>query len=386
MNIYLDNSATTPLRGEVINEINDMMNNCYGNPSSLHRMGLEAEKKVMDSRKKVAESLGVSKDEIYFTSGGTESNNMAIRGIVDRFENREIHIITSKVEHASVLNLFRELENRAGVTVDYAEVDERGIVELSKFRDLLREKTVLVSIMAVNNETGAIQPLREIKNIMKEKQSKAYFHSDGVQAFGKTSLSLDSLGVDLFSFSGHKINAPKGVGGLYIRKGVSIKPLVYGGGQEKNIRSGTENTIGIVGMGKAIEIADRSFSKDRVHIEGLKRVFLESLSENVKEYKLNSPEGDMFLPNIVSLSFEGTRGEILLHTLEDKGIFISTTSACSSKDRTKSHVLSAMGLSEAEIEGSIRVSFGYQNTREEVELAVKELKTAVEEIRSIMKR
>lgn len=386
MNIYLDNSATTPLRGEVIDEIYDMMKSHYGNPSSLHRMGLEAEKKVMDSRKKLAESLGASKDEIYFTSGGTESNNMAIRGIVDRFENRDIHIITSKVEHASVLNLFRELENRPNISVDYAEVDERGLIELSKFRELLKEETVLVSIMTVNNETGAIQPIRDIKNILKDSKSKAYLHSDGVQAFGKLKLSMASLGVDMFSFSGHKINAPKGVGGLYVRKGVSLKPLMYGGGQEKNHRPGTENTTGIVGMGKAVEISERNYSSDRAHIEGLKRTFLEKLRESIGEYKLNSPQEDVFLPNIVNLSFEGTRGEILLHTLEDRGIFISTTSACSSKDKTKSHVLSAMGLSESEIEGSIRVSFGYQNTKEEVELAVKELKEAVEEIRSIMKR
>lgn len=386
MKIYLDNSATTPLRKEVIDAIDSMMRNCYGNPSSLHRMGLEAEKEISFARKAIADYLNAGKDEIYFTSGGTESNNMAIQGVVEKCGNRKIHIITSRVEHPSVLNIFREFENRDSISVDYVGVNAEGIVDLEELESLLREDTALVSIMMVNNETGAIQPVDKVKEMIRRKKSKGYLHVDGVQAFGKLDIDLKSLGVDLFSFSGHKVHGPKGVGGLYVKKGITLKPLVYGGGQEKNLRSGTENTIGIVGMSKAVEIMGRNAKAERVHIENLKRIFLEKLEGEIKDYRLNSPMGDNFIPNIVSLSFKGTRGEIILHTLEEKGIFISTTSACSSKDRTKSHVLESIGLSDSEIEGSIRVSFSYENTEEEIEKSVKEIKDAVEEIRSIMKR
>jgi cysteine desulfurase len=386
LKIYLDNSATTPLREEVIEKMNSIMKSCYGNPSSLHRMGLEAEKEVSSARKTIAEYLNAGKDEIYFTSGGTESNNMAIQGVINKVGSRKAHIIVSKIEHPSVINVVRELQSRENISVDYVGVDARGIVDLDELESLISEDTVLVSIMMVNNETGAIQPVEKIKGILKSKSKNAYLHVDGVQAFGKLDIDLKSIGADLFSFSGHKIHAPKGIGGLYVRKGLNIKPMIYGGGQEKNLRSGTENTIGIAGMQMAVEAIKKKHREEKRHVENLKQRFLQLLEEEVSEFRLNSPAEEDFISNIVSLSFEGTRGEIILHSLEEKGIFISTTSACSSKDKTKSHVLEAMGLSPAEIEGSIRVSFSYQNTIEQIEKSVKEIKSAVEEIRSIMKR
>lgn len=384
--IYLDNSATTPLRKEVIETMNEMMSICYGNPSSLHRLGLETEKRITKARKLIASHLNVNKEEIYFTSGGTESNNIAIQGTVAKNAGKSIHIITTKIEHASVLNVFKEYEKSSNIEVDYVNVDSKGIIDLSELSKLLRDDTLLVSVMMVNNETGIIQPIEKIKETIKSKSDKTLLHVDGVQALGKRKIDLKRLGIDLFSFSGHKIHGPKGIGGLYVKKGLNLKPLFYGGGQEKNLRSGTENTIGIMGMYKALELMEQNYEKESEHIQKLKTVFLEKLACSGEDFKLNSLLTDSFIPNILSLSFENTRGEIILHSLEEKDIYISTTSACSSKDKTKSHVLEAIGLNPNQIEGSIRISFSYQTTTEEVEFTVAELVKAVKEIRSIMKR
>lgn len=384
MNIYLDSTATTEPRKEVVDEVVSIMSQYYGNPSSLHRMGLDAEKKMNKSREIISNALGVNRDEIYFTSGGTESNNLAIQGVLKRHANRGAHVITTEIEHPSVLNTIRSYESDENLDITYLKVNQLGQIDLEEFREVLRGDTVLVSIMMVNNEVGAIQPIGEISKIIRELNPNCYLHVDGVQAFGKLDLNLSQLGVDMFSFSGHKIHGPKGIGGLYVRKGVKISPLLYGGGQEKGLSPGTQNTSGIVGMAKALEVMVGN-REEKNHVSSLKEYLIERIASTIDEVKVNSPANESFTPYMVNLSFPGTRGEIVLHTLESKGIYVSTTSACSSKDKKESHVLKAMGISSEDIEGSIRVSFSYKNTYEELDTFVAELKHAVEEIRSIMR-
>lgn len=384
MKVYLDNSATTAPRIEVIDRMAEDMKNSYGNPSSLHRMGLDTEKMVKESRKKISEILSISPDELYFTSGGTEANNLAIQGVVERFINRKPHIITSEIEHSSVLNVFRYYRDVKNIEVDIVKVDERGIVDIEEIERLVKDNTVLVSIMLVNNEIGSIQPINEIKRKIKDKNKDVILHCDGVQAFGKMDIDLKSLGADVFTFSSHKIHAPKGVGGIYISKKINIKPLFYGGGQEKDIRPGTENTFGIFGFSHAAEIMENNKKSERKKISDIKKYTIKCLIENIDNIKINSPDGEEFLSNILNVSIPGTRGEILLHTLEQKEIYVSTGSACSSKSTAKSHVLNAIGLSPEEIEGSIRISFSYEIEKEHIDYFVKELKTAVEDLRELM--
>ena len=385
MEIYLDNCATTKPREEVIDEINYMLKTCYGNPSSLHRLGLNAEKKVNESREIIANFLNVRKDEIYFTSGGTESNNLAIQGIVEKNIRSGRHIITTKIEHPSVLNVFKYYENK-GYNVTYLDVDRYGFIDLEQFENSLDDSTILVSIMLVNNEIGTIEPIWRIREILKEKKSNALLHVDGIQAFGKIPLYLKKWEVDTFSFSGPKIYGPKGVGGLYIRKGVNLDPIVFGGNQEKGLRSGTENTLGIVGMGCAVDIMSRNFHEEREKVDELKKYFVQRVSEEISDIKVNSGVDENFSPYIVNVTFLGIRGEVLLHFLEDSGIYVSTGSACSSHGKGGSHVLSAIGLKNNEIEGAIRFSFSYSNTKEEIDYAVDKLKNSVSDIRKVTMR
>lgn len=385
MEIYLDNCATTKPREEVIDEINYMLKTCYGNPSSLHRLGLNAEKKVNESREIIANFLNVRKDEIYFTSGGTESNNLAIQGIVEKNIRSGRHIITTKIEHPSVLNVFKYYENK-GYNVTYLDVDRYGFIDLEQFENSLDDSTILVSIMLVNNEIGTIEPIWRIREILKDKKSNALLHVDGIQAFGKIPLYLKKWEVDTFSFSGHKIYGPKGVCGLYIRKGVNLDPIVFGGNQEKGLRSGTENTLGIVGMGCAVDIMSRNFHEEREKVDELKKYFVQRVSEEISDIKVNSGVDENFSPYIVNVTFLGIRGEVLLHFLEDSGIYVSTGSACSSHGKGGSHVLSAIGLKNNEIEGAIRFSFSYSNTKEEIDYAVDKLKNSVSDIRKVTMR
>lgn len=321
-----------------------------------------------------------------FLEPGTESNNIAIHGIVDKSLGRNSHIITSKIEHASVLNAFKRYELMGNVDVDYISVDERGIVDLDELESKIKENTVLVSIMMVNNETGAIQPIGDISRIIKARNKKTVFHVDGVQAFGKLDINLKKLGVDMFSFSGHKIHALKGIGGLYIDSGIRIDPPFQGGGQEKGVRPGTENTLGIIALEKALSVSLSNRGAERSHIKSLKEHLIDRIAGEIPDVKINSPMEENVIDNVLSVSFPGTRGEILLHTLEEKEIYISTGSACSSKSKSKSHVLSAIGLSDEEIEGTLRISFSYDNTAEQIDYFFEALKEAVEDIRMIIKR
>ena len=385
MEVYLDNCATTKPREEVIDEINFMLKESYGNPSSLHRLGFNAEKKVEESREIISRFLNVNNDEIYFTSGGTESNNIAIQGLVNKNKKRGNHIITTEIEHPSVLNIFKYYESK-GFDITYLKVDRFGFIDLNELEKSIKDSTILISIMLVNNEIGTIEPVGEIKKILNKKASNAYIHVDGIQALGKIPLELNKWSIDTFSFSGHKIHGPKGIGGLYIRKGTNISPIIYGGNQEREIRSGTENTLGIVGIGKAVEIVKNNFNKENKYVRELKNYMHEKIMTNIPEIKVNSLLDESFSSYILNISFLGVRGEVLLHYLENKGIYVSTSSACSSHGKGKSHVLKAIGLNSDEIEGAIRFSLSYLNTKNDINYVVEELKKSVEDIRQITMR
>lgn len=385
MEIYLDNCSTTKPREEVIEEIVHFLRFEYGNPSSLHRLGFNIEKKIEEVRKTIGDFLKVDKNEIYFTSGGTESNNLAIQSIIERYKRVGKHIITTKIEHSSVLNPIKNYEEK-GYEVTYLNVDSNGIFSLKELKESIREDTILISIMQVNNEIGSIQPIWEIKNILEERNSKALIHVDGIQAFGKIPIDIGGWGVDTFSFSGHKIYGPKGIGGLYVNKNLKIAPIIFGGNQEKGLRSGTENVPGIMGLGKAVEIIENNFDEERKRVANLKSYFIKKLEDEIHHIHINSPLGENYSPYVLNISFKYVRGEVLLHYLEDKGIYVSTGSACSSKGTEKSHVLSQLGLSDTEIEGAIRICFSYENTEEDIDYTIEVLKNSVEEIRQITMR
>lgn len=385
MIVYLDNSATTRPRNEVIEKMKFMLEECYGNPSSLHRLGFQAEKKVEEARKMIANYLKVRSDEIYFTSGGTESNNLAVQGIIKKNKRFGNHIITTKIEHSSILNIMKYYEYK-GFTITYLNVDENGFIDLEEFEEKLNDKTILVSLMVVNNELGTIEPINQVREIMTRKNSKALLHLDGIQAFGKIPLNLTKWKADTFSFSSHKVYGPKGVGGLYVKKDVLLEPIMFGGNQEEGLRSGTENVPGIVGMGKAVEIINNNFKSEFNSVFELKKYFIDRLIKEIPNIRVNSLIDDRFSPYIANVSFLDVRGEVLLHYLEDKGIFVSTASACSSHGKGKSHVLQSIGLNDKELEGTIRFSFSYSNTLEEIDYVVEELKKSVEEIRKITMR
>lgn len=381
--IYLDNCATTKVRKEVIDEMVSSMNNNFGNPSSLHILGMYAENAVKEARNIVASFLNVSQKEIIFTSGGTEGNNLAIQGALK--SRREKHIITTKIEHPAVLNTIKSYESR-GYSISYLENDNKGRVCLDSLRKALEKDTALISIIHVNNEIGTIQDLEAISNIIGESKSKPFFHVDGVQSFGKIKFSLKRFNVDSYSFSGHKIHGPKGVGGLYLKEDSKILPLFYGGNQERGLRSGTENTAGIVGLKKAVEILSTNYENETSKIIKLRDYMLKLIYENIDNIKVNSPKDKDGSPYILSISFQDTKGEVLLHYLEEKGIYVSTASACCSKGNNKSHVLRAINLDEQYLDATIRICFSYENTFEEIELVANLIKEAVKDIRSIIKR
>lgn len=367
MKVYLDNAATTELLPEVIDEVKYMVENVYGNPSSLHSIGLEAERVIKKSREIIAKSLGVESNEVYFTSGATESDNTAIFGAVYANSRRGKHIITSKIEHPAVLNCFNKLEQE-GFEVTYLDVDSNGIIDMEQFENALTDKTIFVSVMAVNNELGSIEPIREIARF--KKKYNFILHTDAVQAYTKIPYNLYNI-ADIISLSGHKIHALKGIGALIIKKGVKISPFIFGGGQENGFRSGTENVVGIASMGKAVELSD-----DADRIRGLREILKDGISE-IKCAKINCYNDGNSAPHILSVVFDGVRGEVLMHTLEEKGIFVSTGSACHSNKFGESHVLSAIGLNKNEIGATIRFSIGALNTEEDIKYCIEVLKEAV---------
>ncbi|MFZ5966179.1 MAG: cysteine desulfurase family protein [Bacillota bacterium] len=385
MKAYLDNSATTKPHKSVVDIMVQAMTEFYGNPSSLHRLGVEAEKRIKSARRQVAKAMGSKEDEIVFTSGGTESNNLAILGSVESCKKKGNHIITSKIEHPSVLQVFKNLETK-GFDVTYLDVDEYGTMDMEQFKNSLCDKTILVSIMHVNNEAGTIQPVQEINKLLRGQKEKPVLHVDAIQSFCKIKFSPEKLGADLLSISGHKIHGPKGVGALYVRKGTKLTPFLYGGNQETGMRSGTENVPGILGLGKAAEESSSNLEQKIDHLKLLKKRFTDLIIGEIESVKLNGFLDDRSAPHIVNISFLGIRGEVLLHTLEQDEIFVSTGSACSSRKNLKSHVLQAMKLSDEEIEGAVRFSFSYENTMDEIDFAAERIKHHVKDLRKIMKR
>ncbi|OCL26426.1 cysteine desulfurase [Orenia metallireducens] len=380
--IYLDNAATTKPYPEVVEKMKIALTTAYGNPSSLHRMGIEAEKIIKEARKNIASKLDVSDKEIYFTSGGTESNNLAIKGAVKSLKRYGKRLITSSIEHPSVLNVFKKLESE-GYDVKYLQVNDEGIVDLEELKKYLNDETILVSIMGVNNETGSIQPLAEIGELVSQ-YDNLYFHVDGVQTFGKVDISLSKIGIDLYSISAHKINGPKGTGALYIKKGTRIDNLISGSKQESGIRPGTENVPGIAGFGQAVELLPSKEDKKRIY--QLKKLLVTRILDEIDDTLLNGPSIHSGAVHIANISFAGVKGEVLIHTLERDNIYLSTGAACSSRQDTPSYVLEAMKVNPEMIEGAIRFSLSTTTTEEEINYTVDKLKDAIKMLRKIMQR
>lgn len=381
--IYLDNSSTTQVKPEVASTVVNAMTKDFGNPSSLHRLGLDAEKIVKNSRAYVAKALNASPDEIFFTSCGTESNNTVIKGVWESRRKQGKRIITTAAEHPAVLEPCRWCESQ-GADVVYLPVDRDCRVDMKALEDALNEDTILVSAMMVNNETGSINPIEDIRKLITKKAPQALFHSDAVQAFEKIDTDVKKLGVDFLSLSGHKIHAPKGIGALYVKKGIHIQSFMLGGGQESHFRSGTESVPLIAGLGEAVRLAEENKDKRIAGIAETRDYLRERLlDEFAGSIKINSPEGGVC--SILNVSFDGCRGEVLLHMLEEKGIYISTGSACSSNSKKKgSHVLLAMGLSPSEVEGAIRFSLSEFNTVQQMNTLVDVLKDAVGTHRALL--
>ncbi|MBU3181878.1 cysteine desulfurase family protein [Clostridium psychrophilum] len=380
MEIYLDNSATTMPYDKVIEEVCSTMKNYYGNPSSAHSLGFKAEQKLREMRLKIAESINASSDEIIFTSGGSESNNFLIKG----FAKRSLNIITTKIEHPSVLNTFKSLED-SGVKVTYIDVDDNGRIDVEALINSINKETQVVSVMHVNNEIGVMQDIELIGKLIKEKSSRAKFHVDAVQSYGKIPIDVQKCNIDLLSTSAHKIHGPRGVGFAYVRKGLIPKCLICGGGQEKNLRSGTENLAGIVGFGTASEIILKNRHENFNKVLELKKYFIEELSK-VNDILINSKLEANFTPYILSVSFLGVKGEVLLHALEQKGIYVSTGSACSSKSHKSSEILTAIGRTKDQQAGTIRFSFSEFNNKDEVDYVIIELNKSLKFLRKLNKR
>lgn len=380
MEIYLDNSATTMALKEVTDLVSQIMHVDYGNPSSMHMKGVEAEKYIKEAKQDLAKLLKVQDKEIYFTSGGTESDNWALMGAAQANSRAGRHLITTKVEHPAILQTMEYLES-IGYEVTYLPVDKKGVVKLDELKKALRSDTILVSVMHVNNEVGAVQPIEEIGQIISEINPNTLFHVDAVQGFGKLKLYPKRCNVDMISVSGHKIHGPKGTGFLYIDEHVKIKPIMFGGGQQKGMRSGTENVPGIAGLSLAAKMMYRDMDEDVARLYQLKKYFQNKLME-MEDVVINGPLYEAGAPHIVSASFVGVRSEVLLHALEDKGIYVSAGSACASNKHTVSATLSAMGIRQTLLDCTIRFSFSIFTTKEELDYTLK----CLEEILPMLRR
>lgn len=382
--IYLDNSGTTKQYRQVTDVMVRHMEEVYGNPSSLYQLGVDSEKSIKHARRQLQNAMGIGGGRAYFTSGGTEADNMAIYGAVKALKRRGNRIITSKVEHPAVLECFKSLE-REGFDLVYIDVDSKCRLNEEQLYDAINSDTILVSLMHVNNEVGTIMPVDIVKDIMTEKNSPGIFHCDSVQSFGKLPLCKSA---DAIAVSGHKIHGPKGIGALWIRDRINIPALIEGGGQEDGKRSGTQNVPGIAGFGEAAELSEKTRVDDMTRISTMRKRLLEGLQYGLEDIMVNSPEeaGEstgLCCGSVLNISFLGTRGEVLLHTLEQDGIYISTGSACSSNKKGQSHVLKAMGLKDKEIEGALRFSFGRMNTVEEIDVVIDKVTAAVKRFRKL---
>lgn len=382
--IYLDNSATTRQYPEVTREMLRYMDEFYGNPSSLYQLGVDSEKAVKKARTALQKAIGMEDSRVYFTSGGTEADNMAIFGAARALKRRGRRIVTTAVEHPAVLECCKELEKQ-GFEVIYVGVDRNCRLDIDALRSAVNDETILVSMMHVNNEAGTIMPVNEVKQIMKEKDAPGIFHCDAVQSFGKLQLCSDA---DVISVSGHKIHGPKGTGAICIREGVNIPAFICGGGQESGKRSGTENVPAIAGFGLAAEMSEHGRRENSASMAQMRQRLISQLTASLDDIVINSPEtagenAGECCSSLLNISFLGTRGEVLLHTLEQDGIYVSTGSACSSNKKGQSHVLKAMGLKDKEIEGTLRFSFGRMNSIEEIDIAAEKVAAAVKRFRRL---
>ncbi|HEY6756564.1 MAG TPA: cysteine desulfurase family protein [Nitrososphaera sp.] len=381
--IYLDTAASTPVADEVITEMLPYLKERYGNPSSIHKFGRETSRAINLARKRVMEMIGASSPrEITFTSGGTEANNLALQGMAKHIKSKmpeKNMIITSSIEHDAVLEPCKDLEDRGFITMQLPVTGE-GLIRPSELKNLISNDVALVSIMYANNEVGTIQPIKELIEIAH--QAGALFHTDAVQAAGKLPLNAKDLGVDMMSLSSHKINGPKGVGALYIRSNLKISPIIHGGGQEWYLRSGTENVPGIVGFGKACELATKRMRQYQEHVAGLRDYLIERVIKEIPGSRLNGLRTER-IPNNAHFTFFGVNGEDLIIKLDENRVAASTGSACSVKKQKQSHVLKAMGFSYEEITGSLRLSLGMHNTKDEVDRAFDVLLSVVKELREL---
>jgi cysteine desulfurase len=371
--IYFDNSATTKPYKEVLQTFVTVSEQFFGNPSSLHKLGGQSEQLLEQARQQIANLIGVHSSEIIFTSGGTEGNNLAIKGTAMQHRNRGRHMITTEIEHPSIYEAYKQLEE-LGFEVTYLTPDEDGFISVEQVKNAMRDDTILVSFIHVNNETGAIQPIKEIGEFL-TKFPKTYFHVDHVQGIGKVPLSLKDSHIDLCSFSGHKFHSVKGTGFLYVKKGVILSSILTGGSQEQEIRSGTENLAGIVAMAKALRITLEKQGNMHSYLLELREQIMHNLCQ-IDKVVVNSPSYN-FAPHIINVSFVGLKPEVIVHALADEGVFISTKSACSSKNSDVSRVLQVMGKSDQVAGSAVRISLSYENTLDEVEKFNKIIKEVI---------
>ena len=380
MEAYLDNSATTRAFDEVAQLVAKEMTVEYGNPSSVHHLGAVAAERVADARETIASTLKVDQGEIVFTSGGTESDNFAIIGAARANKWRGNHIITSSIEHPAVLVTMEYLQ-KEGFDITYLSVDETGRINLNELKEAIRPETILVSLMFVNNEIGTIEPVEEAGNIIKAANKDIVFHVDAVQAYGKVLIRPRALNIDLLSVSGHKIHGPKGIGFLYVKKGTKIVPINYGGGQQKGMRSGTENVPGIAGLALAAKMCCDGLSQHSEKLYELKKYLIDNLEERLTDIKINGPKCDEGAPHIVSLSIKGLAAETVLNMLSGKGIYVSAGSACTSNNPHVSDTLKAIGVPRELLESTIRISMSVMTTKEEIDLLLDTLCSQVETMR-----
>lgn len=374
---YFDNAATTKVKEEVLKEMFPYFSVEYGNPSSMYSIGRSSRRAIETARKRVAELINCKPKEIYFTSCGSESDNMALKGIAYANKEKGNHIITSKIEHPAILNSCKTLEKQ-GYRITYLNVDEEGNIDISELENSINEDTILISIMFANNEIGTIEPIEQISKIAKK--HNIIFHTDAVQACGNIKIDVKDMGIDMLSLSGHKINAPKGVGALYIREGIEFDRFLDGGHQEKNKRAGTENVAEIVGLGKSCEIAKNNLESHINKLKELRDFYINQVEEKIENIKLNGPR-DNRLPGNANISFKGVNGSELLLKLDEKGICASAGSACSTGSNSPSHVLTSIGLDSKMADGTLRVTFCEENSKEDVEYLVENLKNIVRELR-----
>lgn len=383
--VYLDNSATTKVLPEVADLMVQVMTEDYGNPSSMHNKGVAAEKYIKEAKETLAKILKVSDKEILFTSCGTESDNMSLFGVASANERRGKHIITTKIEHPAILRAAEQLEAK-GFKITYLGTDEHGVISLDELKNAITDETILVSIMHINNEIGSVQPIAEAGALIKSINPQIVFHVDAVQSFGKMRIYPKKMNIDLLSVSGHKIHGPKGIGFLYINEKIKINPIIFGGGQQNGMRSGTESVPSIAGIALAAKTLYDKFDEDVEKLYSLKKYFVDEVTK-IEDVTVNGCTPDnMGAPHVVSVSIKDVRAEVMLHSLEDKGIYVSAGSACSTHKRAASATLLSIGLDKALLESTVRFSFSVFNTKEEIDYTIEAMKELIPMLRKYTRR